>query len=649
MTKKIDAPALRRDGGALPIEVRKADGEPIRLSFSASSEAEVERWFGREVLVHESGALRDDRLKRGAVPLLFNHDWNDPIGMVDAGAMRDRRLMVDAHLFATERAREVAAMVEGGLRNVSIGYQLHELELSAARGNDETYRATDWELLEVSIVTVPADPSIGIGRTADAESRPVRIRTIPAASAAARSHGETMSETQNAAAGAIAEPQAGAAGVSPTMQGAPSAQAGTGITFASGQIGARSAADLEAERRKAISQLCRANKLDERIEAHWVQSGASLNTIADDMVKIMAERSKLTPETPAYLGMESSEVRRYSLMRALRASISNDWSKAGLELEAHKAVMSRINKAPRAGNSFFVPMDVQRAIPAAGQRDMTVAGVNGSNYLVSTDNQPGSFVDLLRNRSVALRMGATRLSGLVGNVTIPKRTAASTAYWLADESTQITESNGTFAQISLTAKNVAALTEVSHQLMSQSSPSVEMLVLQDLAEVVALAVDVAILRGSGNSGQPTGIVNTVGIGSVSGSSLAAAGVLEFQSDVAANNALMPGCGYVTTAAVAALLAARPELPSTGTERLWKGNLLDGTLFNFPAMSSQQMSSATMLFGHWPSVILGEWGVLELMTNPYSDFTRGLTGLRAWYTCDVAVRHPGAFSYASSIS
>lgn len=637
MTKKIDAPPLRRDGTALPIEVRKS-GDVTRLSFSASSETPVEQFFGTEILSHDASAIRMDRIKRGAVPLLFNHDWNDPIGMVDGAVLRDRRLLADAHLFATDRAREVAAMVEGGLRNVSISYQLHEMEPV----DRSTFRATDWEPLEISIVTVPADPSIGIGRSAEREARPVRIVSKFHVAAAAVKECEVQ-EQQIAAAGAIAEPQAGAAGVSPTMQGAPVAPAAPQARSHG------SAVELEAERKKAISNLCRANKLDERIQAHWIQSGASFEQIADDMVKIMSERSKLTPETPAYLGMESSEVRRYSLMRALRASISNDWSKAGLELEAHKAVMGRINKAPRAGNSFFVPMDVQRAIPAAGQRDMTVAGVNGSNYLVSTDNQPGSFVDLLRNRSVALRMGATRLSGLVGNVTIPKRTAASTAYWLADESTQITESNGTFAQISLTAKNVAALTEVSHQLMSQSSPSVEMLVMQDLAEVVALAVDVAILRGSGNSGQPTGIVNTVGIGSVSGSSLAAAGVLEFQSDVAANNALMPGCGYVTTAAVAALLAARPELPSTGTERLWKGNLLDGTLFNFPAMSSQQMSSATMLFGHWPSVILGEWGVLELMTNPYSDFTRGLTGLRAWYTCDVAVRHPGAFSYASSIS
>jgi hypothetical protein len=83
--------------------------------------------------------------------------------------------------------------------------------------------------------------------------------------------------------------------------------------------------------------------------------------------------------------------------------------------------------------------------------------------------------------------------------------------------------------------------------------------------------------------------------------------------------------------------------------VWQGNMSFGSVFGYPAMSSAQMNSATMLAGWWPSVILAEWGVLELMTNPYSDFTRGLTAVRGWYTCDVGVRYAGAWSYASSIA
>ena len=101
----------------------------------------------------------------------------------------------------------------------------------------------------------------------------------------------------------------------------------------------------------------------------------------------------------------------------------------------------RLNRLPKSDTSFFVPLDAlvrQRPL----QRDMTVAGVSGSNYLVGTENQAASFIDLLRNTSVTMRMGITRLSGLQGNVTIPKMTAGNTAYWLADEGTAATDSTG---------------------------------------------------------------------------------------------------------------------------------------------------------------------------------------------------------------
>jgi HK97 family phage major capsid protein len=247
-------------------------------------------------------------------------------------------------------------------------------------------------------------------------------------------------------------------------------------------------------------------------------------------------------------------------------------------------------------------------------------------------------------------MGVQRLSGMVGNVTIPKMTADNTAYWLADETTQITESQPTLGQLALAPKNVAALTELSHQLMQQSTPDAETLVLTSIARDIGLAVDVGGLRGAGSGGEPTGIATTGSIGAFTGTSLASPGVLNAQADVATANALYPGCGYVTTPTVASLLMDRPNVSSaTDGTPLWQGGMGEGVIRGYPALSSAQMSTATMLFGWWPSVILAEWGVLELMVNPYSDFTRGLSAVRGWYTCDVGVRYAGAWSYASSIT
>jgi HK97 family phage major capsid protein len=415
----------------------------------------------------------------------------------------------------------------------------------------------------------------------------------------------------------------------------------------------KTAAELEQRRIAAIRGLCKANNVQESVARLWIERNYDFTQVSEEFVKMRQVKDETLQSMPAYLDMPAKEKERYSLLRALRASASNDWSKAGLELEANKQVSKQMNRLPRSDKAFFVPLDImmrdlkpQRTYIT---RDMTAAGVSGSQYLVGTDNQPGSFIELLRATSVGLRMGVTRMAGLVGNVTIPKMTAGNTAYWLADETTAITESQPTIGQLPLAPKNVAALTELSHQLMQQSTPDAEQLVLTSIARDIGLAADIGILRGSGSAGQPQGIVGTSGVGSVTGTTISAVGIIEFQSDVATANALMPGSGYVTTPIVAGLLMARPELPSTGTTRMWTGNMMEGNMLGFPAMSSSQMLAGTMLFGNWPSVILAEWGVLEMMTNPYSDFTRGLTAVRGWYTCDVGVRYPAAFSYASTIT
>jgi HK97 family phage major capsid protein/HK97 family phage prohead protease len=624
MTDELKLPRLARDLFGTEIESR-ADAGAFVVSFPASSELPVERYFGTEVLRHDSKSIRMERLNGGAAPLLFNHNWDDPVGMLTGGRIKDGRLIVDAKFFDTERAREVRSMLEGGLRNVSIGYEIHEMT-EDKRG---TYEATDWTLLEASIVTIPADPSVGIGRSADNQAaKPVRINRMESTPAqpATITKEPQMAEVNNAPAGGTADIQV-------TDNGTPEQRVPM--------------LEIEGRRKQAIQNLCNANKLDTRFAREWIAGGASLEQVAEDMIKIMQERGK--DQMPAGIGMSKKETNQYSVTRALRAAMTKDWSKAGMELEAHKAVMSTHGVNARSGASFFVPMEVQARSIGAGRRDMTVAGVSGSQYLVSTDNQPGNFIDLLRNDSVVLSMGATRLTGLVGNITIPKMTAGGTAYWLADETTQITESQATIGQLSLSPKNVAALTEISHQLMTQSSPDVETMVMNDLAQVLALAIDVAAIRGAGGSGQPQGIVGTNGVGTFDTDSSDSFGdVLGAQVDVMAANALRPGCAYVADPASAALLMSRSRFANTDTP-VWNGSLLEGTMAGFPCRATNQMAANTMLFGLWPSVVVAEWGQLELMVNPYSDFTRGLSAVRAWYAIDTGMRYPAAFSYDATVA
>jgi HK97 family phage major capsid protein/HK97 family phage prohead protease len=615
---------LERDLSATQIEVRRAEGQRVTLSFPASSESPVERFFGTEVLSHTEGAVDMVRIAGGAAPLLFNHDWNDPVGMIDSARLSDGRLHVEAHLFATARAAEVAAMVEGGLRNVSIGYQVDEMteEVKAER-----YTATRWTPLEVSIVTVPADTTVGIGRSNEQDARPVRlVRTEPQPAApAALQRSIAVSDQHQAAAGVNADSQ--------QQRGLP-AQARTGP----------SAMDIEGARVRAIENLCKANKIDDSLRQHWIGSGLSFEQVSEDILQILEKRGQSNPTSVAKTGLSESEAQRYSLLKAVRAVADKNWNDAGFELEQSRAIAKALGRMPDP-NKFFVPFEVQNR-PMPARRDLNAASGAAGGFLVETANT--SFIELLRNRSVAYRMGARRLAGLMGNITVPRHTGAATAVWLASETSQITESDQTFGQMALSPKTVGAYTEISRQLLLQSSPDAESLVSADLATVAALAVDVGALRGSGASGQPTGIVNTPGNGSVTGTTLGYAGVLEFQTDVATANIIPAAGGYVTTPAVAAMMMQRSRFASTDTP-LWSGNLWDGQMAGFQAMSTNQMTAATMLFGDWSQLVIGEWGVLEVEVNPYANFQAGIIGVRAMVTVDVGLRYAAAFSLASTIT
>lgn len=394
----------------------------------------------------------------------------------------------------------------------------------------------------------------------------------------------------------------------------------------------------ERLRIKALQNLARQHKVDEKTVDGWVDGGISVDDACRQVLDIIAERGATKPQSPAALGLSAKEARNFSLIRAVNAVVDKNWTKAGFEAECSREIMQRMGKQP-SDNSFFIPLEVQK-------RDLTVATANAGGYLVETANQ--GFIDLLRNRSVLFAMGARRLSGLQGNISVPKQTAAATAYWLANEATAITESQQTLGQLVLSPKNVGAYTEISRQLTLQSSPEAEGMVMDDLAKVVALAVDSAGINGSGASGQPTGVISTAGIGSVTGTSIAYAGIVEFQTDVAASNALAPSCGYVTTPAVAGLLKQRVKFSSTASP-MWEGTLLDGNVDGYRAMASNQMPSANLLFGDFQQIIVAEWGVLEVAVNPYAAFATGIIGIRAFYTCDIGVRYASAFSLATSVT
>ena len=589
------------------------DGIPVVIS----TDEVVEVADGPEILVHSMTAID---LRRAPLPIIAAHRSNQVnVGNVDELRIANGQLRGVARFGQRDEAIGYKNDVMSGIiRSVSVGYaRLHSM-----LRKDGVLVTDRWMPTHAAMIAEPADINAGFFRSLDVDT-------------AFEVEAEETTEQQAAQQERAIQPAQPAKGV--VMSDVKTTAAAPAVVTET-ELQAKSPIAYEQSRKQAIINLVRANNLDERIGNAWISQGASMEQVSTDILAILNERSKSNPTaSAASIGMENKEVRRYSLMKAIRASASGDWSQATLEHEASMEVAKRTNRDGRTANSFFLPYDVQ-------QRDATVGGTG--QYLVATNNQ--SFIELLRNRMVAYQMGAMRMAGLVGNVTIPKQTVGATAYWLSTETTAITEGNQTFAQLALTPRTVGAYTQISRLLQLQSSPDAESLILSDLAKQVAIAADLAVLYGTGTE-QPTGITQTASIGTLaSGTSFDYADILEFQTDVAGNNALNSSFGYVTTPAIAALCLTRATF-SGSAKALWEGSVLDGMMGGFKAIASNQMTAGTMLAGSWDTCIVGEWGVLELAVNPNDNFAQGLTGLRAFFTMDVGVKYAGAWSYGTSLT
>ncbi len=510
-----------------PQEVKTDNGSDL-LTFSFSSEEPVERMGFTEVLSHTPAHVDLARLNDGA-PLLWNHDPETVIGVVERAVIRDGKGYATVRWGTSIKAQEIRADVSAGvIRNASCGYRIHRAEDVA-----EALMATEWEPLEISLVSVPADPSVGVGRS-----------------------------------------------------------------------------------------LNNANQ--------------SNRTEMSDYIR-----------TALPIGEYERATENFSVLRAMQGVASGRLT--GLEREVTEEISRHEG---RSTQGFF--------IPDAGwkKRDYVKGTANAGGNLVETSLLEGSFVDALRSRLAIAELGATVLAGNVGDVDIPKRTGSATSFWIGgDGSDSITESIGTLGKISLTPKTVGCFSKFSHLMNLQSTPDIELLIRQDFVALIADAIDQAAISGSGSSNQPLGILNTSGIGSVVGGTNGAAitldHLLDLKKEVAVDDADAATAGFLVTPQVEAALSKlkdgnsayhlAPYAGAAGSQQVAGRRMVVSS--NVPANGTKGSGTdlSTVIYGNFNDLMIAQWGALEVLVDPYSDFATGTVGVRALQSIDIGVRHAESFA------
>lgn len=568
----------------------RSDAEDRMLEFPFASEKPVERYYGMEVLNMDEKSMDLTRLNDGA-PLLYQHDADRIVGVVQKAYIKNKRAYARVKLANNELGREMQELIKDGIiRNVSFGYKINAMEADEST-SPVTYRATNFQPFEISLVTVPADESVGIGRSAF-DNKGV----------------DTASAVENNPNGVI------------TVDQTLNVEA---IRAEAVQAKAKEAAEMIAlgQRTKNIE-----------LAQEFIANSRSLDELRSALLEKMGVQEKPLNPKDAEIGMSEKEKRDFSFIRAINALAHPNSQEAqraaGFELEVSRAAQQKSGKEARG---ILIPADVL----GFGRRDLTVGSATGGGDLVATDLMSDSFIDLLRKALVLQTAGATVMTGLQGMVALPRQSGGATVYHVA-ESASITESQLSVDQVTMQPRTIGALTDYSRRLLLQSSIDIENLVRRDLAQQIAIEVENQAINGTGASSYPLGFLNVTGINTESGYT-AFSDYVNAEASLSTSNALLGTLGYLMNSTLRGTLKTT-EKSATGTNAnfIYEAN---NTINGYPAYVSNSMPANTAVFANFSDILIGFWSGLDIMVDPYTGSTSGTVRVVAMQDYDVAIRHP----------
>lgn len=330
----------------------------------------------------------------------------------------------------------------------------------------------------------------------------------------------------------------------------------------------------------------------------------------------MERRSEAAPDAE----MER-ETRDYSVAKAIREAASGKLT--GREAEMHQE-LSR----DREVRGVMIPTSA-----ILETRAMTTGGSAGST--VAT--QMGQMIDRLRPTLAVQGLGATVISGLVGNLDLPRLTGGPTAYWV-DEDTPATESDSTFDKVSLAAKTVSGEMYLSRRLTLQNGAALENVLRNDLGFVLAQALDAAAIKGGGTS-EPSGVLSAIAESATTETEIS-----DIAADLIAALELDDVTGSRAFLTNPALMAAARKVKDTTGRTIPVREIFHQERVVDSNQVKDETGAHPLIFGNWSDLIVGYWSGVDILANPYTDASKGGLRLHAFLDADIAVRHAESFAW-----
>lgn len=625
-TNKFDIKSLKTAPVYRELSFRRVNeasaDRTIEIAFA--SETPYERYWGVEVLDCTAASVDLARLLNNA-PLLFNHNADQYIGVVqsvDIGTDKICRAIVRFGKGAQADAF-YQDVLDGILTKVSVGYMINELVLESEKEGVSTYRVTNWTPFEISMVTIPADDTVGLGRS-------------------------TEDDDQNP----------NPASLNPVLPPNPAPiiiKDHTKMEFTAEQIAAReaefkrlSAAEQDALRRTALTDIY--TKYADYLKPQDLQDACTKGHTPGQLQELVIERQKTkhSDTSNVQIGMNQKELGRYSLARAVQALVTGNWKDAGLELAASEAA-GKLTGGSLNSRGFILPYDM------LAKRDFTVGTVAEAGNLVATDLRTDLYVDILRNNLSLGNLGVTMLYGLTGPIDIPRKTVGSTIAYLA-ETAAATESQPNTGKVTLAGKRISGFIEFSKQAVIQSAMAVEPMLRDELQSELVVRVEDGAINGNATGSTMRGIRNTSGIGSIAGGTNGAqlnwGHIVGLESAVANVNAEPDvNAGYLVNTKTRGWLktvqkaANLPFIWDNGAQPLngYRAAVTNNVPSNLTKGSASGVASSLLYSSMWNMQVLGFFGSIEILYDEFSLAPNGMNRLTLNAWADTGCRRPANFA------
>lgn len=607
----------------------------VEVEVSFSSEVPYQRWRWNEeamaaepfleVLGHGAGEVDLSVLTRAGAPVLKDHinSVDAQVGTVVRAWVENGRGRAILRFGRNGPGEALAARVLGGeVVNISVGYNIEAAREDGMSEGVPIVRVTRWVPHEISWVAVPADPSVGYRRSADAAPLTIPVSPVPPVS---RVEESGMTDP-------VTTPATPQSDIRSNLPDGPTAAIAEALRAERARV-----ADIES----VASRLSLPDDLVRRARDGGLSVDEFNRAALDHLASADATRAR---ESRAAIGMTEKDKDKFRFFRLLAALIPNADREtvraAGHEIEVCRAAA----QAKRNTRSdFTIPADVlddpRYFARAASANSQITSSPTDGGALVPTDYRGGSFIEALRNGMSITQAGATVLQGLQGPVDIPKQTGVSTASWIG-EGADVSGSKPTTGLVTMSPHTLAIKTEFTRRMLLQADPSVEMFLRGDMVMSAALEIDKVALKGSAAAAAPNGLADYVpGTTWTTASTITRNQLIDMKTAIKTANAAGGSISFIFNAVTAGAME-KINLDTGSGRFLYEG----GKLVDLPAAESNQAADYDVFLGDWRQFLIGFWSGLDIQVDPYTLADSNGHLLRAFQDVDFQVRHTGAFAY-----